>query len=235
MGATAVSRDRNEPQAWLDEVGRLRARTRKARRGYWFPLLLFGVLVLAATPLYVQPTGRSGGGFISGPNYLPGGYFTANPRAVELYWLIGMPVAYLISAGFYWLRARRRGVGTSTRTFALAGLGLLGLLVLTAVLRIFLPGDLSIRGLMPLIVIGLGFVVLARAERSIGLLLFTAPFVALTIVANLYNIENVTGRMSWGAGGPEVNVVVVGAVLLLGGLGFAIASGIRALRNRRRR
>ena len=37
----------------LGDLSRLRRRTRLARHGYWFPLVLFGVLGCAAAPLYL--------------------------------------------------------------------------------------------------------------------------------------------------------------------------------------
>lgn len=231
MGTAAAAEDPNEARAWLDDVGQLRASTRRVRHDYWFPVLLFGLLVLGAAPLYVTPNMTSGGYIAHYPNYLPGGYFLANPTAIALYWLIGIPVAYLLMAGFYWLRARRRGIATSSRSFVLVGIGLLALLVLNVPqetgkisfgIAVWLPGDLTVRCLLPLIVVALAFFVLARAERSIGLLLFAASFLALVIVANLYDLENLTYRMGWGAGGPEVNVLVVGGFLTLGGLGFAM-------------
>ncbi|MGI8415273.1 MAG: hypothetical protein ACR2P2_03515 [Nakamurella sp.] len=233
MGTDAVAEDPNEARAWLNDVGRLRASTRRVRLDYWFPVLLFGVLVLAATPLYaLHSRGSSDFRYVTEfPDYLPGGNFLGNPTAVALYWLIGIPVAYLLTAGFYWLRARRRGIATSSRSFVLVGIGLLALLVLNALqetgkisfgIAVWLPGDLTVRGLLPLIVVALAFSVLARAERSIGLLLFAASFLALVIVANLYDLENLTYRMGWGAAGPEVNVLVVGGFLTLGGIGFAL-------------
>jgi hypothetical protein len=36
----------------LTELDRLRRRTRRQRRGFWFPLILFGLLILASAPLY---------------------------------------------------------------------------------------------------------------------------------------------------------------------------------------
>src|ERR1035438_6339375 len=41
-----------EPQTVLSELAAVRRRTRSARHAYWFPLVLFGLLICAAAPLY---------------------------------------------------------------------------------------------------------------------------------------------------------------------------------------
>lgn len=50
------------------------------------------------------------------------------------------------------------------------------------------------------------------------------------MTANLYDMANVTYRLGLGATGPEVNVIVVGSVLLLAGVIF----GLAAVRTRQR-
>ena len=41
----------------LGEMKVLRRRARAARHAYWFPLVLFGVLICASAPFYIQPGG----------------------------------------------------------------------------------------------------------------------------------------------------------------------------------
>ena len=237
-----------QAKAWIDDVKALQKRTRRARRGLWFPLVVFGLVILASTPLYLDTTiapttafltsdvlsppttGTADGGYNGLLRYFTGGMFTFSPLEVTVFWLVAGPLGYVVTAGFYWLLARRRGVATSSRAYVLTGLGLFALLVATSVIGASLPGDLTIRGLTPLIAVALGLFVLAKTERSWALAAFALPFLVLTMVANLYDMANVMYRLGLGPAGPEVNVIVVGSVLLLAGVIF----GLAALRTRLR-
>lgn len=101
-------------------------------------------------------------------------------------------------------------------------LALLALLVVTTRVHVFPFGNLVIRGLTPLITIAIGLFVLARSERSWPLATFAAAFLALALVASLYDMENVAYRLGLGSPGFQTNVIVAGVTLLLGGLGFGL-------------
>ena len=116
--------------AWISDVARLRTRTRRIRRGTWFPLTLFGLVVLAATPVFwpaAVPESRYRsfpvGGFL-------GGLGTPNPSAVAIYWMIALPATYAATVGFYVWRAHRTGVATPITGYVETGVGLFVLLVL---------------------------------------------------------------------------------------------------------
>lgn len=250
MTSLSNAGDPAQAKAWIDDVSELQSRTRRARRGLWFPLVLFGLVILASTPLYVNPTitptpafltpdvpsspstftGNGGDSGLLG--FSPGGMFSFSPLMVTVFWLVAGPMGYVLTAGFYWLQARRRGVATSIRAYVLTGLGLFVLLVAISTPLIPVPvhGNLLVRGLTPLLAVALGLFVLARVERSWALLAFAVPFLALCVTANLYDMENVVYRLGLGPAGPEVNVIVVGSVLLLAGVVFGLAAG----RQRRR-
>ncbi|MGH9071930.1 MAG: hypothetical protein ACRDX8_12385, partial [Acidimicrobiales bacterium] len=185
---------------WYSDVGRLRRRSRLARGTPWFPLLLFGVIVLASIPLYLpgSPCGTHRSCVFELPQFFPAGV----------------------------LSARRRGVTRSVRAFVATGVGLLGLLVVTSLAGLLRFSDLTVRGLTPLITIAIALFVLARPERSWSLAAFATTFLALVLLANLYDIENMTYRIGRGSFG-AMNVVVVGVALLLGGIGFGL-SGLLA-------
>jgi hypothetical protein len=88
-----------------------------------------------------------------------------------------------------------------------------------------MPGDLLIRGTFPLVLIGVGLCVLAWAERSIGLTVIAAGYLALSLVASLYNIENIFYRLGWNISAQASglpNVVLPALVLLLSGAGAAV-------------
>ena len=194
----------------------------------WFPLVIFGLVILASTPLYMHFNGDTPplpallapdvlaptappatdiaiGGSSGLLHFFTGGMFAFSPLKITVFWLVAGPMAYLVTAGFYWLRAGRRWVATST-----------------PLIPIPVPGDLMVRGLTPLLAVALGLFVLARIERSWALLAFAVPFLALTVVANLYDMENVAYRLGVGSAGPEVNVIVVGSVLLIAGAIFGL-------------
>jgi hypothetical protein len=165
----------------------------------WFPLVLFGLLVLASAPLYASPV-------------------AANPAAVAIFWLVAGPLGYLATGGFYWAWSRRHAVAMSPLAYVVTGLGLVALLVVTTWV-----GIMAFRGLGQLIAVAIGLVVLARSERSWPLATFAIAFFGLALLANLYNLENLAYRLGLGSHGPHVNVLVVGAVLLLAGAGFGLA------------
>ena len=68
-----------------------------------------------------------------------------------------------------------------------------------------LPGDLLVRGLTPLLTIALSLLVLAWAERSEPLGIFAVFFVALALLANLYDLSNLF-RIR--APEPAINVII---------------------------
>jgi hypothetical protein len=218
-----------EQQSWADEADRLRRRTRLARRGYWFPMLAFGLLVLGCLP-YFRP--RSGSSTTMYSSFHPAlslvaGGNSGNPSRLAVYWLIGAPVAYFLSAAFYRFRARRVGVSTSTKVFVAVGLGLLLLLVVLSAVGMALPGrDTAQRGLLPLITFGVGFCVLAWAERSWALGVFSALFLGLTVTVNVFSTVTwvFTQHPTWlfehhlGLYLEQIDPFVVGAVLMVGGL-----------------
>jgi hypothetical protein len=135
-----------------------------------------------------------------------------------------------LSASRYRWRGDRVGLRTPARGYLLTGLVLL-LLALgipalatstSSGLGVLEPGDLVIRGTFPPVIIGVGLCYLAWAERSIALTLIAAGYLALSVVASLYDIENVFYRLGWNLS-PEVsrlpNVVLPALVLLLAGAG----------------
>lgn len=212
-----------------------RRRARLARRACWFPLLLFGLIVMVSTPLYITDPRTSGAiGYQAR-------WFTYLPRpaggpslGLSLYWLIVPLAGYAAVAAFYIWLARHRGVRARVLPFSLVGTALVAVTVLTSPLgplpAAAVPGDLWIRGLDPLIGISLGIGILAWLERSLGLATFSCVFFAVALVANLYDVSNQahligwTPSLSW-----EVvpNLWLAGLLLLLGGAGFLLAERIR--------
>ncbi|SFW83581.1 hypothetical protein [Amycolatopsis australiensis] len=101
----------------LDEMTRLRARTRADRHAYVPPLFLFGVLVLLA-PLW------AGG---APPRFGVAGVWFGTP--LQLYWLVAVVGGFLATAAWYVHRGRRRGVRTPIRGYL--AVGVLGVLAIS--------------------------------------------------------------------------------------------------------
>ncbi|WP_309114314.1 hypothetical protein [Saccharothrix sp.] len=131
----------------IDDLTDLRRRTRRVRHGYWFPLLLFGLLTLGSIPLLrphdwqhspdaqctYRPDGSLGSCATPSTGFnVPGlgrvdplGVFNsgflepvAHPLALGLYWLCVLILGFLATVWWYRWRARRVGVETSTRIYA---------------------------------------------------------------------------------------------------------------------
>ncbi|HEY2315535.1 MAG TPA: hypothetical protein VGH96_18140 [Streptosporangiaceae bacterium] len=147
------------------------------------------------------------------------------------YWLAAILLGLAATAVWYRLRGDRVGLRTASRGFVVTGLVLLVLALLIPVLaaragagplRILMPGDLLVRGTFPFVLLGVGLCVLAWAERSIALAVIAAGYLALSLVASLYDIENVFYDLGWNispdnSGLP--NVLLPALVLLLSGAG----------------
>ncbi|WP_018785454.1 hypothetical protein [Micromonospora sp. CNB394] len=164
----------------------LRRRARAARQAYWHPLLLFGVLIAAAAPLYVESAepaplrAGSDGPALTG---LVGG-FLERSAALGWYWLAALVGGYLAGLAWYRWHGRRAGVQTPTRAYVVAGIaGTLAGLTLPVVLKFLLLNTsgpttggarwlagpllgLANLGMLPHLVIAVGLAVLAHLERS---------------------------------------------------------------------
>src|ERR1022692_1073917 len=221
--------------------------TRRAQRGAWFPLVLPGLVVVGAAPFYrVGPhlhtactaiVTRGPGGIPAGPG--PGAVkcFIAFGWPAFIYWVIALAAAYAVVAGFYVLRARRRGVGARIRPYVIAGICGVTLVAVLWLVQRYLggqtryPSALVVHGLNPLLAIGLALFALAWAERSWALLVFAAANLA-AVLANFYDIDGLPRNHGWAVALPWTFVPrlwTAGAVLLLlAGAAFAIAGRLRA-------
>jgi len=233
-GAYAV----DTPEQLLAEVATVRRQTRLARHAYWFPLVVFGLLTCASIPFYIQHIPATSGSYSSpspaGPaflrsNYL-GGFGIITSGYIAYYWLAAILVGVAATAAWYQWRGNRVGRRTPARGYMITGtvllfvaLGIPALAVRAApVLRILMPGDLLIRGTFPLVIVGIGLCYLAWAERSAVLTVIATGYLALSLVASLYDIENVFYDLGWNlspAANGLPNVVLPALVLLLSGAG----------------
>lgn len=84
----------------------------------WFPLVLFGALVMGSGAVCSNGPPSTGGRLSIVAIGL------ASTDANTLYWLIASPIAYLAVYGFYQWRERHRGVGEEIRPYLAVGLTL---------------------------------------------------------------------------------------------------------------
>ncbi|MFC8618823.1 hypothetical protein ACFT9M_20755 [Micromonospora purpureochromogenes] len=194
------------PGELLASVAALRRRTRAARHAYWLPLLLFGLLMAVAAPLYVESVESPA---LRATHDNPaltglGGDFLERSAALGWYWLVALIGGYLLSLWWYRWHGERVGVQTPTRAYLIAGIvGTLVGLVLPIVLRFMLLNTatavsnvtswvtapllgVSNRGMLPHLVIAVGLVVLARLERSRGLTAVAVGYAAAVLLVNIY-------------------------------------------------
>jgi hypothetical protein len=238
--------------ALLGEMTALRREARKARRAYWFPVLLFGLLTTGALPFYLMPSLSAG----LGPDdslaqrWLPGlsGLSWSAQPYLGFYWLAALPIGLVATMLFYRWYAGRVGLQTSARGYLITGAVLFVLAVLVP-LAAYPPvqhwprllgwaGILQpvewIRGTYPLVIIGIGLLVLARAERSWALAIIASVFTAVALVDSFYDVENLGYYLgSWSVSAAYATlpgVVPCAAILLACGA----AGGLAALRQRPR-
>jgi len=207
----------DDPDRLLSNTRELAQRVRKEQRATWFPLLVFAVLTFASIPVR-----RYSGHHLD---------CLAEPRvctvysdAEFVYWPIALVLAYVAIAAFYIRRSRARGVGTRVRPYAIAGIIIAVALTGLALWELHNPpvdpmglNGLAYRLASPGAAIGLALLVLAWAERNRALLLLTLAYLAAVLVPITFG--GVQPNPPW----YSYPVVFQGGVLLVGGIGFALA------------
>jgi hypothetical protein len=132
--------ERANAEQLIGEVEDQRSRARKALGGYWFPLVLFGGIALVAA-LSLE--------------------LGARERALAL-WIVAAPAGIVATSIYYGRRAHRIGLGAPLLPFILTGLGI----AVGASLLGWLGRGTSIGYAGPMLVIGAGYLVFARLQRS---------------------------------------------------------------------
>lgn len=213
-----------DPRRLLSSTRELGQRVREAHRATWFPLLAFAAVTFASIPV-----ARYGGHHLATcVASVPGGRAcTVYSTAEFAYWPIALVLAYVAIAAFYIRRSRARGIGTRVRPYVIAGI-VIAVAVTGAALwglhnpqvngqnPLGLPALLS--GLIsPGAAIGLALLLLAWAERNRALLLLTLGYLAVVLAPIS------SGRVIDSPWAFLPHLAIDGSVLLLGGIGFALA------------
>jgi hypothetical protein len=239
----------SEAATLLSDVRRLRRQTRSARHAYWLPLVLFGLLTCASVPFYIQPAATCPApAFRAGQHVghvarqasctfsasgldLPGfgGFLRQGWQGyLAFYWLVAIAAGLTLTYLWYRRHGRQVGLVTPARGFLITGV-VVSVLALVLPAAGFLPGDLTIRGTLPFLIIAAGLWTLAWAERSRALAAVAAVYTGTTLLASLYNIENVLFRLGWNPAPGQwrltslPNVLLPALVLLAAGLAAFVA------------
>jgi hypothetical protein len=217
-----------DPRRLLSSTRELAQRVRQAQRATWFPLLVLAAVTFASIPAYLYG-GHHLWTCVAVPG-VPGGHgrvCTVYSNAQFVYWPIALVLAYVAIAAFYIRRSRARGIETRVRPYAIAGIILAVALTGAALLAAHNPSpnpDLwglsgyARRLATPGAAIGLALLVLARAERNRALLLLTVAYLVVVLVPFGYvRVSSLGSLLGY------LPLLIHGSVLLLGGIGFALA------------
>lgn len=225
----------DDPRRLLSSTRELTRRVRETQRATWFPLLVLAAVTFAAIPTFTG--GRHLGTCVAEPP--AGRACTGYALAGLIYWPIALVLAYVVIAAFYIRRSQARGVGTRVRPYVIAGIILAPVVTGATLWTVYHPptGGVNVLGLAlapglpfrlasPACAIGVALLVLAWAERSWALLALALGY--LVVVLTPITFDWFTGQHGW-ASRP---LLLDGIVLLLGGIGFALAqrSGQRTVR-----
>ncbi|RDI19257.1 hypothetical protein [Lentzea flaviverrucosa] len=215
----------SDPRELLDELAGLRKRARGDRHGYWFPLLLTGILSLLSLPLsQADPnpadhlTDGGPGPWISPLAHLRLKTEVVHPLALSLYWLGALLVAVLATVWWYRWRARRVGVETPTGSYvrvALLGLVavLFGIPLSTSVIHkyaLFYPTPLVAAVAMAVL---LGLAVLAFRAKRMQPLFIPVGLLLASIALSLLQLPDVGVDLGMG-GGAQFMAISVGLLTL---------------------
>ena len=201
----------------------LARRVRAEQRAVWFPLLVFAAVTFGAIPVdrfgHLVLTCRAAP-VAAGPT---GRICTAYSSPSFVYWPVALVLAYVAIAAFALHRARTRGVGTRVLPYVVVGIVIAVVVTGAALWAAHHPGvgapSSLYRLIGPAAAIGLALLVLAWVERSVALFAVTVGYLAIVLIP--INFGWVTHHPSPWFFLPRL--LIDGTVLLLAGLGFALA------------
>jgi hypothetical protein len=223
---------------------------RAARRGYWFPLLLFGGLIALSLPLSVLASPRlaTGVGVLTREVYPTvtqamyfGGGFAAGPLPFPLgwYWVGALVAGPLLTAVWYRWVDRRTGSRTPLRGYLMTGLVLAALTAALPLLAWGTPVGFDGPGMQAwtwldafwrlgtfgLLAVAVGLGILARLGHSRAMAIITAIYTAAVCLTGWFDLQQAFFPPVDLVGDP--GVLLPAAVLLLSGLGALLTAGPR--------
>lgn len=222
-----------DPRGLLSTTHELTQRVRRAQRATWFPLLVLAAVTFASIPAYryfghhrfgsctpvVAPAAASATELRTACAIYPNGEF--------VYWPFALVLAYAVIAVFYIRRSRALGLETRVRPYAVAGVVIAVALTVVMFWELHSPSAAGPAGLHalgwrlvnPTSAVGIALLVLARAERNRALLAVAVAYLAVVLIPVDFGWA-MDPRSPWYF---VPRLVIDGGVLLLGGIGFALA------------
>lgn len=160
----------------LDDVARLRGRTRRSLGMPWFPLVCFGVLTMLTAPLMAG----------------------AGTAALVPLWLVAGTAGMLLTRRYYRRRGRRRGVtGRGRRAWAVAAV--LFPVCLIAGVTGGMAGGKAGAVLASIAVVVAGYVVLGMLQHSLVAALAVTPGAILAVAFILAGLPPWAAELAFGA------------------------------------
>lgn len=184
-----------DPRDLLAGARSATAAARSARPRVWIPIAILGAVVALAMPLYKQWPLTEWGQHGQRSDLLLGYSQLQHPAPAAWYWVIALPVAYAAIAVYLLGRGLARGIRVNVSgivaTGSLLTLGVFSVTMLApAAVQQYVPGNLLLRGLLPLIVIGVAIIVWGLVLPRISVIVVGAAALAASLTSNLYNLEN---------------------------------------------
>jgi hypothetical protein len=160
----------------LDEVARLRGRTRQSVGVPWFPLVCFGVLTMLSAPLLAG----------------------ADPATLVPLWLAAGVAGMLLTRRYYRRRARRHGVtGRGRRAWTVAAV--LFPVCLIAAVAGGMAGGEAAGVLASIAVVAAGYVTTGLLQHNSAAALAVTPGAVLAIALILANVAPWIAELTFGA------------------------------------
>jgi hypothetical protein len=161
----------------LDDVARLRRRTRRSLGMPWFPLLCFGALTILSAPLVAA----------------------AGTAALLPLWIIAGGAGMLLTGRHYRRRARRHGVTGGGRRIWLVAAAMFAGCLAAGVAGGALGGEAA--GLLgPIVLVFAGYLILGWLQRSFAPPLAVAPVAALAAALAAASVPAWIVELTFGAG-----------------------------------
>ena len=179
-------------------------------------MCVFGILVLASTPLYRLMERETLADGIS--------MLTYGSRWISLYWLLAVPLGYAVSVLHYRRHADRTGVAGPVWPYVVTGLGLFALMSLVppGVVAGWTPTFARSWTALPLITLAAGLLVLSRLERDWTLAVVTLSMLVVASV-NEWTYPQLIG---WeGLSSEGFSAILCGLLLLVAGAFLRLTRG----------
>lgn len=182
--------ERYEALALLNEVQRVRRRTKTEVGGLWFPLVVFGALSVLSAPLY-------------GP-------------ALGVYWMVASPIGIALTVGFYCRRERAVGAESRVRPIVSA----MGMIVVGTAVTGSLGGALGaerIAAIGPTLAVAAGLLMFARIEHSEPLAVLAAGMVTAAVALAIFGVAPAAAATALAAGTGTASLLLGLAMRIRGG------------------